>query len=177
MSERIKITREMLLAASDYMPNAEKERWVTDNAAKCFDKLAITADGETMPPMYKVNEGLKRRYLMAAFAKEYMRQGYGGDERDPALMAEEEYDRWAGSHVFEQVNRMKHDTELRDKCFDLLADYKDLEKRFSSELNSLLTVQNDFVLRQSEYTAAQMKDLPEVIAQLKSLQEARGNDD
>lgn len=177
MSEKIEITAEMILGASDYVPNAEKESWVTETAAKCFDKLAITADGESLPPMYRVNEGLKRRYLMAAFVHKYLQQGYNGDPKDPELMSEDDFDRWARSHVFEQINRMKHIIDVRDKCFDLMADYKDLEKRLASELYSLLNVQNDSVLRQSQYTAAQMKDLPSVIAQLKELQEARENGD
>lgn len=171
--EKIIITEDMIAAANDYLPNATKEGWVSETAAKCFNRLAITADDEEMPPMYMVNEGLKRRYLMKAFAELYMKQRTGADAKDEALMDEEDYDRWAGSHVFEQLNRMKHIVAVRDKCFDILADFKDLEKRLASQLSGLLAVQNDAVLRQSQYTTAQMKELPQVIQALQEYQTAR----
>ncbi len=172
MENKIEITKEMLLAARDYVPLAEKEKWIEENAPKCFDKLAITADGESMPPMFSVNSGLKSRYLMGAFAWLYMRARKNRVEpSDEWLMHSEEYDLWAGSHVFNQIERWKRDAELRDKCFDLLSDYRDLEKRFSAQINSLLAVQNDSVLRQSEYMAAQMRDLPGMLEQIQAMQE------
>lgn len=170
MSEKIEITKETILEARDYVPLTEKEDWVADVAPKCFNKLAITADGEPVPPMYMVSTGLKCRYLMAALAGMYFGAEYQGDEKDPTMMSEAEYDRWASSHVLNQLERMKRESDVRDKCFDLLTDYKDLEKRLSSQINSLLTVQNDSVIRQTQYTTAQMKELPLILAQLKELQ-------
>lgn len=172
---KIIITEEMIAAANDYLPNAAKEEWVSETAAKCFNRLAITADDEEMPPMYMVNEGLRRRYLMKAFADLYMKQRTNADVKDDALMDEEEFDRWAGSHVFEQLQRMKHIVAVRDKCYDILADFKDLEKRLSSQLTGLLAVQNDFVLRQSQYTASQMKELPQILQALQDYQTVRGD--
>lgn len=173
MENKITITEDMIAQACDYIPNADKQAWVIENAAKCFDKLEITADGEAVPPMYMVNEGLKRRYLMAAFAEKHLHQHYEPDEKDAALMSEAEYDRWAGSHVFGQMQRMKHIVSARDKCFDILEDWRDLTERFQAQLNGLLAVQNDAVMRQGEYTASQMKELPEVLKQLREYQEAR----
>jgi len=174
--EKIIITRDMMTAARDYVSLAEKEAWVAENAVKCFDKLAIEADGEAMPPMYQVNTGLKSRYLMAALAKMY----FGvpeivGEPDNEWLMTEADYDRWAGSHVMNQIERMKADRELRDKCYDLLFDYKDLEKWFSTQIGSLLTVQNDTVLRQQQIAALQAKQLPEVLQALREYQEGRAN--
>ena len=170
MSERIEITKEMLAGARDYVPNAEKEAWVAENAA-------ITSDGEELPTMYMVNEGLRRRFLMTAFVKTYLRQEAEADERDAALMSDACFDRWAGSHVFNQLERLKRDAELRDKCFDLLADYKDLEKRFSAQLAGLLAVQNDAVVRQAQYTSTQMKALPGLLEELKKLADRKGEAD
>ncbi len=124
-----------------------------------------------MPPMYSVNVGLKNRYLMTAFVKLYLgSKDLLTELADEWLMTEEDYDRWAGSHVFGQLERWKRDNEARDKCFDLLADFKDLSKWFSTQINSLLTVQNDGVLRQTQHMAAQMKELPALLKQLKELQ-------
>lgn len=170
MSDRIEITKDFLTAACDYIPLKEKEAWTQINAPKCFDKLAITADDEAMPPMYSVNTGLKSRYLMGAFVKYYLQTEYEAEASDEALMTEAEYDRWAGSHVWNQIERWKRDFDVRDKCFDIITDYKDLEKRFGAQLISLLNVQNDAVIRQSEMMTASMKDLPQLLEQLKEMQ-------
>ena len=168
--EKITLTREMIEAAADYVPLAEKEAWIENIAPKCFDRLAITADGETMPPMYMINEGLQSRYVMAALVKMYFKQTYNADVSDAELMTFEEYDKWAGSHILGQIDRWKHDRELRDKCFDLLDDYYDLKKRLRSQINGRLAAMNDSVVRQSQYMTEQMKELPQVIEQLKELQ-------
>ena len=171
---KIEITKELLEAARDYVPLAEKEAWVADAAAKCFDKLAIALDDDPVPPMYMVNTGRKSRYLMAALIGLYFgkTEDIGTDE-DPWELPTEVYDAWAGSHVFNQLERWKRDNELKFKAYDLLYDYKDLEKRFATQLSGLLAVQNDSVIRQAEYSSAQMKDLPLLLEQLKELQEKK----
>ena len=169
MSEKIILTAEMIQSAKDYIPVGIKEAWVSDNASKCFDRLQITADGEQMPPMYMINESLKARYLMGAFVGMYLGINYMPDDSDPTLMASADYDRWAGSHIFNQIERMKRDPDVRDKCFDLLYDYRALEKRFHSSIIGLLAVQNDSVIRQQDLMATQMKQMPELMRQLKEL--------
>ena len=179
MTDKIEIKKEMILAACDYIPVAEKEAWVGERADKCFDRLAITANGEQMPPMYSVNVSLRNRYLMAAFAKRYLKQEIETEDGTPDLMTETEYDRWAGSHVFGQIDRLKRDAEVRDKCYDLMADYKELSKWLATQINSMLTVQNDPVVRQAEFGLAQVEEaLPELLMQFQQfqkLQEGRAN--
>lgn len=170
MSEKVVITKEMLLTARDYVPNAVKEAWVGEKAKLCFDRLEIKADGEKMPNMFLLNTGLKARYLMTALIDLYFRLEYEQDENDAGLMSEDDYDRWAGSHAINQIERLKSDAEARNKCFDLLSDYKDLEKRFSSQLNGLLAVQNDTVLRTAEYAKTQSTEaMPELAKALQEL--------
>lgn len=173
----ITITDEDIRLASDYMANAVKEQWVSETAPKCLDKLNIEVDGEAIPPMYAVNSGRKARYLMLAFCVSYLRKEVKSDKKDGDLMDEEEYDLWAGNHVFCQINRLKSNLSVKDKCFDILSDYADLEKRLSTQINALLAVQNDPVMRQAQYSKAAMRELPEVIDELKKLQEARGGND
>lgn len=178
MDGKITLARAMIESARDYIPLAVKEAWVAENAPKCFDKLAITADSEPMPPMYMCNTGRKSRYLMAALVGLYFGQDYNAEsEENPALMTVEDYDRWAGSHVLNQVERWKREPDLRDKCFDILSDYKNLEKRFSAQITALLTVQNDPVIRQNEMTSDMVKELPMLLEQLKGLQAEKGEID
>jgi len=174
---KITITREMIEAARDYMPLEDKERFAADGAGKCFDRLAISFGDEELPPMYMVNDGLKRRLLMTAFAAFYMGQEVKRDERDADMMSVAAYDLWAGSHVFNQLERLKHDSAVRDKCFDLLSDFRELEKKLSAQLAGLLTVQNDAVIRQSQLTASQMKELPALLNELKTLADKRSEAD
>ena len=170
MDAQITLTQTIMEQARDYIPLDEKEAWVAENALKCFDKLAITADKEQMPPMYKINTGLKSRYMMAALVSLYFGQEYEADPADEFLMSFKDYDKWAGSHVMNQLERWKHDNALKFKAYDLMADYKDLEKRFSTQLTALMLVQNDTVIRQSELTANQIKQLPMLLEELKKLQ-------
>ena len=169
MRQRVELTKELLLGAEDYIPVTIKEHWVSDCASKCFDRLSITADGEQMPAMYMVNDSLKARYLMGAFVGMYLGLKYEPDESDALLMSVEEYEKWAGSHVFNQIERMKRDPDVRDKCFDMLYDYRALEKRFHSSIIGLLAVQNDSVIRQQDLMATQMKQMPELMRQLREL--------
>lgn len=175
MNGKIEITKGMMEAARDYVPLTEKEAWVAENAPKCFDKLQITADDEPMPPMYMVNTGLKSRYLMAALARLYFRAAPVDAAEDEQCMSVEEYDAWAGSHVMNQLERWKRDDAFRAKTYDLLFDYKDLEKRFSTQLSGLLAVQNDPVIRQAQQSAVMLKDFPAVLEQLKAMQEEKQN--
>jgi hypothetical protein len=176
MSAKIVLTTNTMEEARNYVPLAEKEAWVAENAPKCFDKLEITADNEPMPPMYMVNTGLKSRYLMAALVKLYFGvTDVKCEPNDEWLMTHEAYDEWAGGHIFNQLERYKRDTDLKFKAYDLLYDYKDLEKRFSAQISSLLAVQNDTVIRQSQQMANSVRELPEILEQLKAMQGENSN--
>ena len=170
------LTKEMIQEAEDYTPNAFKKAWCGETAPKCFDRLAITADGEPMPPMYMVNEGLKKRYLMTVFVKGYLKQECEPDSGDEALMSEADYDRWAGSHVFCQMERLKKDKDICDKCYDMLYDFRELDKRLSAQISGLLNAQNDFVQRQNQLMSAQFMQLPQVKEQLEEMIKRRKKD-
>lgn len=174
MDAKIVISLETLAAARDYVPLAEKEAWVAENAPKCFDRLAITADGEAQPPMYMVNTGLKSRFLMGALARLYFGQQIDAEDDGGWLMSAAQYDAWAGSHVFNQLERWKRDSEGKARAYDITADFKDLEKRFSTQISGLLAVQNDPVIRQNEVTANMVKQMPGLIEELQKMQAEKG---
>lgn len=141
---------EALKSARDYIPAAEKAEFVSACAGRCFDKLRLTADGVVpLPDMYKENTGVKERYLLGALLRLYFGEEIeaADAEKDPWLMAEPEYDRWAELHIISQIQRAKGDTEIRDRCFDLLGDYWALEKQFNAEINGMLRAMNDPVTR------------------------------
>ena len=138
--------------AESYVPIRKKAEFVKFCAERCFDKLNITATSgndtlSAMPPMWKENSELKARYMMGGLLKLYLKQEAQTDENDEWLLTEQEYDRWAAAHLLNQIERMKSNASLRDKCFDLLQDYKTLEKMLNTEVYGLIRVMNDPVSR------------------------------
>lgn len=151
---KIVITEELLAKARDYLPYAEKKLFLDWCAERCFDRLQITADGGAgivaMPPMYKKNPFLVRRYMSFALVHLYLGVDVlteSGDEKLPTL---DEFDRIGQSHIFNQLDRMKprvKDASMKDKIFDLAADYRELEKMMNDEIYALLQVMNEPVTR------------------------------
>lgn len=138
--------------AESYVPIRKKAEFVKYCAERCFDKLNITATSgndtlSAMPPMWKENSALKARYMMGGLLKLYLKQEAQTDENDEWLLTEQEYDRWAAAHILNQIERMKSNASLRDKCFDLLQDYKTLEKMLNTEVYGLIRAMNDSVSR------------------------------
>lgn len=170
---KVTITKQMLLDAKDYIPIAEKEEWVVDTSSKCFDRLSIAVDNEPAPDMYQLNSALKARYLMTLLVSRYFGAKYDPDPKDKNLMSEAEYDLWAGSHVFCQIDRLKRDKDVQDKCFDMLYDYHVVDKWLTAQTLGELNVRNDTVIRQNQHMMQTMQELPTLLGQLRELQEGR----
>lgn len=149
--QKVYITENDLRNANTYIPLLKKMEFVDQCATLCFDRLTITQSGDlgaALPYMYKENGQLKSRFLMGALVKLYLGKDFAPVEGTEFLMSADDYDRWAGAHIFNQIERMKgKGVELRDIAFDLLHDFKDLEKRLNAEIYGLLQAQNDFVSR------------------------------
>ena len=150
--EYIKITEEIVWQAKDYVPMAEKRAFVDAVVSQCISMVSVTAtigeESTAMPPMYKEDSFGKARYLMGAFVKMYLRQEFVPVEGTEYQMAQDDYDRWAGGHLFNQIERLKRtDPQTKAKCFDLVQDYKALEKFLNAEIYAFLNIQNDFLVR------------------------------
>lgn len=157
---KIKLTLEDVRGARSYVPLSEKLKFLETAYMGCLDKveLAIQEGGRNLPvpPLYKDNHAKKSRYMMGALVKLYLGKEYE-PTGDAWLMAQDEYDRWAGSHILNQLERMKgQGGEIRDKVYDLLADYKDLEKRLNVEVYNIVQIQNDICVRIYAMISAQV---------------------
>lgn len=145
--ERITITEETINNGVSYALCEVKEKFVEDVYMKCLNRVDVNLDDSgnaPMPYMYMENTFLKSRYLMTALAKFYLRMDVETEDGDMWLMTRNEYDRFGASHVIGQLNRFRNNNpELKDKVFDLLRDYSDLERRLSNAIRSGLTVMND----------------------------------
>lgn len=145
--EAIIITEETINNGVSYALCEVKEKFVEDVYMKCLNRVDVNLDDSgnaPMPYMYMENTFLKSRYLMTALAKFYLRMHVETEYGDMWLMTRNEYDRFGASHVIGQLNRFRNNNpELKDKVFDLLRDYSDLERRLSNAIRSGLTVMND----------------------------------
>ena len=118
--------------------------------------------------------GIKSRVLMAAYAKLYLGEEFES-EKNAWIMSTPDYDRFAASHIMNQIERLKrYDGEVRDKAFDVVADMRDLEKRLNTEIYGLTQVMNEPVTR--IIMALQQQTTPEAVSgalnELKDAQKA-----
>lgn len=176
--KKLSLTEEGLRAkAKSYASLEVKKRFLSDCAMRCFDKMEIgTENGEPLPPFYKENGVRKAKYMMSALVIIYLGEravDFAGD--DPWELTDEEYDAYAASFPVSQLERIKkttQDKDLRDKVYDLLADYRLLEKLLNAECYGLLPAMNDTLSRFQMMMT--MQSTPEAMeAVMTSLDEVR----
>ena len=181
LRETYVITEEAMAEVNTYVPIRIKTELIERLAEKCIIRSEITAsiDGEDMlmPPMYREDTNVKSRYLMGVFVRLYLCGTFKpDDEKDIWLIPEDEYDKWAGGHVFNQIERFKQNQKLKNTCFDMISDYKDFEKRFNTEVYSLINAMNDPVARQlaamqASVTPDSVKDILQKIEEIQETEE------
>lgn len=168
--------KDVLSAANAYLPLMEKTQIVSHCAERCIDRVMVNT-GEKfrgdVPPMYRENGQRKRRYLMGILVWAYLRLDFEPCEEDKWLLSADDYDAIGGVQLINKIERMKKQGDaLRDKAYDLLADYRDLEKMLNTEIAANLDVMNDVVARMtmsaaSAVTPESMKELSEMAETLK----------
>ena len=152
-----------------YIDLQAKHEWVRLVSVKCLDQINASAmfqlDDGSLPPFYTENADRKSRYLLGFFLRLYMNWKWEvAEDEDEWLLPYEEYDKWMRGHIFAQIEKYKSDKDAKDICFNLLAEYKDVERRLNSELYGLLQTLNDPTSRQ--ITAQITSVTPEAIEQL-----------
>lgn len=150
--EKIVITPEILMNATDAMPIMERQELLEKIAQDCIVRVRMsyipTGESEAKPmperyQEYRVNTNL---YLMGVLACKYLHMPFGEDENDLKMPADI-YDSWNASHVLSQIEGFKADKELREKSFNLLADYREFKNALYREIETLLGHNNDVVWR------------------------------
>lgn len=99
------------------------------------------------PAIYGEDSGLRARYLLGVLLKLYLGMNFEPVEGEEYLLSEDDYDRAAAQHPMNTLERMKSDAKARDAVFDLLRDYKDLERMVNTELGAETAVRNDLLPR------------------------------
>lgn len=140
---------------------------------------------QPMPNYYRENRMLRQQFMMGILAHCYLNRDYklaeiggftspdGGEMKRPLnfCMDGDDYDEWAGSHVINQLERMKKSKDryaadnksytIGDAVYDLLYDYKGFEKMILGAIQDELTMLNDPCDRLSSMMA--MQTGPEVM--------------
>ena len=178
MENRFEITKEMLMKARDYLTLNEKEAIALMIAPACVKKIwdynyeesRYYEEKDLLPeqvPIWGEDQAAKS----AAFIGAVMFFSFGEDIGDNILISSEAYDKYAGSHVFNQIERFKS-TEYREKAFDIISDYREMERHLNSAIYSVLRELNDPVKRFMEAfgTMGSIEGIQEAV---KSIEEAK----
>lgn len=151
-----------------YIALAAKTEWVSLISDSCMDKVSLSFMDEAMPNMYMENADRKSRYLLGFFLRLYLNWNWEHSEdesqSDEWLVPYDVYDKWMRGHIFAQIEKFKADKDVKDICFNLLAEYKDVERRLNNEIYGKLQIKNDPVARQ--IMQQQMTMTPEAIESL-----------
>ena len=163
------ITAEDLASkVNTYIELAAKTEWVSLVSDKCMDKVELSFMDEAMPTMYMENADRKSRFLLGFFLRLYLNWNWEHedkeDQSDEWLVPYDVYDKWMRGHIFAQIEKFKSDKDVKDICFNLLAEYKDVERRLNNEIYGKLQIKNDPVARQIMQQPMNMT--PEAIEQL-----------
>lgn len=181
------ITEADIRKARVYVPLALKETVSRLIGHLCIEPVANPKSTELqpMPNYYRENRMLRQQFMMGILAQCYLLKDYkraeiggftspdGGKMSKPLnfCMDADDYDDWAGSHVINQLERMKKSKDryaadnksytIGDAVYDLLYDYKGFEKMILGAIQDELTMLNDPCDRLSSMMA--MQTGPEVM--------------
>ena len=145
----VTITEQDILNASGYVGIGIKEEFTRAVAFLCLEPVEVENDGDTYPPMFRENKKIKAQYMMGTLAmllgKSFTPQTLKTGEEMGGCMDENEYDLWAGSHVMNQMERLKKSKNgaVVNKLFDLLYDYKAIEMMLTGAIRDEIEVRND----------------------------------
>lgn len=162
---KVEITAEDIQNATTFTSLSIKEVVARAIARLCIEPVEIISDdGEPLPTMFRENRKLRQQFQMGILAnllgreitlqKLKIRTDDGVEEKALAwCMDEDEYNEWAGSHVINQLERLKKgaDKELANRVFDFLYDYKAIEMMISGAIRDELEAHNDLFNRAMQY--------------------------
>jgi len=158
--------------AKSYLPIMQKTALAQALAPMCIQKVRMFApvpgEEKATPVPDRYQEDVLRKSLCMGFVLAYyylempeIREQYTGDS-SPMLSAND-YDRYG--NIIQQLQRMKMSKypmreerdDFRDKVYDLLADYKDMEKRLNAEIRNRIDAMNDICSRVTSMLAISVK--------------------
>ncbi len=173
-----------IINAAKFLPIEQKMLMAKLIAGLCIEKDEQRDGDESTPPMYHENRMRRQQFLMGVLAhylhRDYKKENfvtkdangeYVGKEVN-FLMAADEYNEWGGSHVMNQLERLKRSKSenVRNGVYDLMYDYHGFESMLLGEIRDCVEAINDPISRFMQL--AQTAVTPELIKELTEEMEA-----
>lgn len=167
----ITITKEDIEQANTFLPIEIKAILSQTIAELSLDKVEMKTDAdEALPPMWKERRGTKELMLMGVFCRAYLNKDFKCNQipaRDAKtgeltetecdyFMTSEVYNEWAGSHIFNQLDKLKKDKSIADKVYDILDDFYAFRNMVNGEIRDMVEEKNDVVGRLSQFMKVSM---------------------
>lgn len=147
------LTKEMLQKAKTYMPLATKQTLAQELAYACVRPMKrIKWDGiHVLPKDEAVEEGPTALpdlmeediALKMCLLQNVLLSYYFDIEIDPGENGYEVYDRYAGSHLLNQLERFKSDRDVKNIAFDLTEDWREFKKMLDTIIYNYKMAVND----------------------------------
>ena len=141
------ITEEMVKRAEEYIPLAQKIAFVEVYSGECLKPVDISTQKLRsdallpLPQLYEEDLLQKQLVLMKAFLEMYFHVEVSAE------FGCKEYDKFAKSHPMNQLERLKNLLSIKDKVFNIIADYKELKKLFEIGIYNRKASRNDGIER------------------------------
>ena len=152
------LTKEDIQNARTYMPITMKRVLTRQVAVWCVDEEKGEPGAEA-PPLFRENRERRQLFLYGLLARWYLQKDFACGTADLVkdgavveqevdyYMAPADYDEWAGSHVMNQLERLKRDKDIADRIYDLLYDFRALEALSYGAVKDELARKNDLCER------------------------------
>lgn len=149
--DKFKITKEMIVKAKSYMPLQAKTAYAQSVAEIClkdYKTAEQNIEGEkflALPYLKGEDMGLKSVLLINVLLGFYFDIEVKEFEKPEEVY--KQFDYYAGGNLLNQIERFKSEVDVKDKVFDLIADYKDFKKMVDTEIYNLKALNNDPIAR------------------------------
>lgn len=175
----VTITQEDVKKARSYMPLAVKDAVSRLMANLCVREVKNEASTKDFPlPDFCIEDRqMRQQCLYGVLAGWYLQKDFehvllavetedGTTEEKPInfCMTPQAVDEWAGSHVDNQIERLKRDKQIANKVYDLMYDYKGFESMLLGAIRERIAMTNDPALRLAQMLSVQTT--PESVREL-----------
>lgn len=171
MNEYFRITDELMQKAKTYMPLADKQVISYQIARHCLISVVDEKEDHdinkilALPAVQGENAPLKAILLQNTLLGFYF-----DIELDEKKDSYEQYDFYAGGAMINQIERYKVNPLFKEKAFDILTDFKELQRMVYIEIENLKSHYNNPIYRL--LSALSVYSTPERVTELaKKLQE------
>ena len=178
---KIILTAEDVKNADSYVDVEKKKMMAELMTTFCVEERQDPNDGRVLPlpPQARENRMIRQMFLMGVLAEMYFhkkvkyqtirieKDGKSTEKAIALLMDADEYNEWASSAVFNQLERLKKKRDdVADKVFDLTADFRLFESMLLGAIRDEIAARNDPADRLASILA--MNSAPETIEAAKA---------